>query len=199
MTEAERKAGTSILNGATELCNRTWWVFLIGGVASVAFGVLAFVNPAAALFVLAIFFSAYVLVDGAVNIWGALNHREMDGWWIILLLGAASVLVGGYALLVPPVSMAVFIYVVAFIAMFVGLLTLFLGWKVRAQTPNEWILYLTGALSVLFALLILFKPDVGGLSVVYLIASWAIVIGILRILFAFAIRKAGKRLHSTST
>ena len=136
------------------------------------------------------------LVDGAANIWGALSNRDKDGWWVILLLGVAGVLAGGYALAVPPVSMIVFIYVVAFIAMFVGTTSLYLGWKVRAEIPNEWILYLSGAISVLFALLILFNPEVGGLSVIYLIAAWALLIGALRIWFAFRIRAFRDRIDS---
>jgi len=186
----------AVRNGASALCNRAWWVFLIGGIAAVAFGILAFVSPGAALLVLSMFFAAYVLVDGAVNIWGAISNRDKDGWWVILLLGIAGVLAGGYALAVPPVSMIVFIYVVAFIAMFIGITSLFLGWKVRAEIPNEWILYLSGAISVLFALLILVNPEAGGLSVIYLIAAWAILIGALRIWFAFRIRAFRERIEA---
>ena len=32
-----------------KLCKRTWWVFLIGGLASVGFGILAFANPASGM------------------------------------------------------------------------------------------------------------------------------------------------------
>ncbi len=196
MNDRLSEARAAVRDGASALCNRAWWVFLIGGVAAVLFGILAFVSPGAALLVLSMFFAAYVLVDGAVNIWGAISNRDKDGWWVILLLGIAGVLAGGYALAVPPVSMIVFIYVVAFIAMFVGTTSLYLGWKVRAEIPNEWILYLSGGISVLFALLILFEPEVGGLSVIYLIAAWAILIGALRIWFAFRIRAFRDRIDS---
>lgn len=194
MSDRPSDVGEAIRNGASALCNRAWWVFLIGGIAAVLFGILAFVSPGAALLVLSMFFAAYVLVDGAANIWGAISNRDKEGWWVILLLGIAGVLAGGYALAVPPVSMLVFMYVVAFIAMFVGTSSLYLGWKVRAEIPNEWILYVSGALSVLFALLILFNPEAGGLSVIYLIAGWAILIGALRIWFAFRIRAFRERI-----
>jgi uncharacterized membrane protein HdeD (DUF308 family) len=199
MIEKAGRAGEVLRKGASDLCNRAWWVFLIGGIASVIFGILAFVNPGAAWLVLSMFFAAWVLVDGAVNIWGALSNRDKDGWWAILLLGVAGVLAGGYALLNPPVSMIVFVYVVAFIAMFIGITSLYLGWRIRREIPNEWILYLSGALSVLFALLILFDPEVGGLSVVYVIASWAILIGALRIWFATRVRKLRDRIGTAET
>jgi uncharacterized membrane protein HdeD (DUF308 family) len=180
----------AVLAGAGYLCKRTWWVFLIGGLASVGFGILAFANPAAALFVIAMFFAAFILVDGAANIFGALQNRDQDGWIAVLLLGAVGVLVGGYALAAPPVSMVALIYVIALFAMVNGALSLYLGWKIREDISNEWILFASGALSVLFAIFVLFRPGVGGVAIIYMIATWAIVIGLMRIWFAFFIRKS---------
>ncbi|HEX6572059.1 MAG TPA: DUF308 domain-containing protein [Steroidobacteraceae bacterium] len=174
---------------ARALCRRTWWVFLVSGLASVAFAVLAFAQPVTAWLVVAVFFAAAILVDGAVNVVGAVQHREKDGWWILLLIGVLGVLVGGYALLNPRVSMAAFVYLVAFQAIVLGVLIAVLGYKVRAATQREWILYLTGALSILFGLLIVANPAAGGLSVIWLMASWAFVTGVLRVVFAFRVRR----------
>jgi uncharacterized membrane protein HdeD (DUF308 family) len=82
---------------ARALVTRAWWVFVVGGIALVAFGLLAFANPGVALFVLATFFAASVLVDGVSNILGSLQNREKDGWWILLLMGLLGAAVGGYA------------------------------------------------------------------------------------------------------
>ena len=174
---------------ARALCRRTWWVFLIGGLASIAFAVLAFAQPVTAWLVVAVFFAAAILVDGAVNVVGAVQHREKDGWWILLLIGVLGVLVGGYALLNPRVSMAAFVYLVAFQAILLGVFIVMLGYKVRAATQREWILYVTGALSILFGLLIVANPAAGGLSVIWLMAAWAFVTGVLRVVFAFRIRR----------
>jgi len=173
---------------AQALCKRTWWVFLVGGLASVIFGVLAFVNPGIAQLVLAMFFAASVLVDGVFNIIGSVQNREKDGWWVMLLLGILGLLVGGFALLNPPVSMMAFIYLVAFQAIMLGVFVIMLGYKVRQVTTREWILYATGALSVLFGFLVVLNPGAGGLSIVYLIASWAIVIGAFKVFFGFKVK-----------
>lgn len=178
------KLGTN----AEALCKRTWWVFLVGGIASVIFGVMAFVNPGIALLVLAMFFAASVLVDGVFNIIGSVQNREKDGWWVMLLLGILGLLVGGFALLNPPVSMMAFIYLVAFQAIMLGVFVIMLGYKVRQATTREWILYATGALSVLFGFLVVLNPGAGGLSIVYLIASWAIVIGAFKVFFGFKVK-----------
>ena len=176
------------------LCRRAWWVFLVSGIASVVFGVLAFVNPLVALFVLATFFAAYLLVDGVSNIVGSFQNRGKDGWWILLLIGVLGTLVGGYALLNPPISMLAFVYLVAFEALLLGVFLLMLGYKVRKATTREWILYLTGALSLVFGVLVLVNPAAGGVKIVYLIASWAIVVGMFKIAFAFKARNLRERL-----
>jgi uncharacterized membrane protein HdeD (DUF308 family) len=176
------------------LCKRAWWVFLVGGLASAIFGVLAFASPGLALLVLAMFFAASVLVDGVFSIAGAVQNREKDGWWILLLIGLLGVLVGLFALLNPPISMLAFVYIVAFQAILLGVFLVMLGYEVRKATTREWILYLTGAMSLLFGILVLVNPLAGGFSIVYLIASWAIVIGVLKVAFAFRVKSLPDRM-----
>jgi uncharacterized membrane protein HdeD (DUF308 family) len=176
------------------LCKRTWWVFLVGGIASVIFGVLAFSQPMTAWLVVAVFFAAAILVDGASNIVGSIRHRDKDGWWIMLLLGVLGVVAGGYALLNPLVSMKAFIYLVAFEAIIAGVFLVMLGYKVRAATEREWLLYLAGGLSILFGILVIVNPAVGGVSVILVIAAWAIITGILKIMFAFKVKNLPERL-----
>jgi uncharacterized membrane protein HdeD (DUF308 family) len=181
---------------ARTLCKRTWWVFLIGGIASVSFGVLAFAKPGIALFVLATFFAAYLLVDGVSNVIGSIQHRQKDGWWIMLLIGILGVLVGGYALLNPPVSMMAFIYLVALEAIVLGVFLVMLGYKVRQTTTREWILYVMGAMSILFGVLVVMNPAVGSVSIIYAIAMWAVIIGVLKVIFAFKVKNLPERVES---
>jgi uncharacterized membrane protein HdeD (DUF308 family) len=178
---------------AQALCRRTWWVFLVGGLASVVFGIFAFMSPGIALLVLSMFFAAAILVDGASNIIGAVQHREKDGWWIMLLIGILGVFAGGYALLNPPLSMMAFILLVAFEAIVLGVFLLMLGYKVRKATSREWILYVTGALSILFGILVIMNPLAGSVSIVYMIAGWALVVGALKVLFAFRVKNLPER------
>jgi uncharacterized membrane protein HdeD (DUF308 family) len=176
---------------AQALCRRTWWVFVIGGIASVIFGVFAFLSPGLALFVLAMFFAASILVDGAFNAVGALQHREKDGWWVMLLMGLLGLVVGGYALLNPPVSMMALIYLVAIQAILLGVFLVVLGYKVRQATTREWMLYTAGALSVLFGALVVTNPLAGGISIVYMIACWAVAVGAMKVWFGLRVKNLG--------
>ena len=187
-TETKMQRPPAMQGDIRALCKRAWWVFLLTGIAAVVFGVLAFLNPGIALLVLALYFAAWLLVDGVVNIVGALRHRGHDGWVFILSMGILGVLVGGYALLNPPVSMVAFVYVVSFMAILLGISLIAMGRRVRELIEGEWVLYLTGALSILFGVLIVLHPGSGALSVVWFIAAWAVIIGILRIAFAFVVK-----------
>jgi uncharacterized membrane protein HdeD (DUF308 family) len=102
------------------------------------------------------------------------------------LLGAA---VGGYALFNPPLSIMVFILIVAFEAVVLGVFLIMLGFKVRKATSREWLLYLAGALSILFGLAVFANPVTGSRTIVYMIASWSLVIGILKVGFGLKARK----------
>ena len=181
---------------ARALCRRTWWVFLIGGLASLLFGVVAFAKPGIALLVLSMFFAAAILIDGAFSIVGSIQNREKDGWWVMLLIGILGVGVGGYALMNPPISMLAFVYLVALQAILLGVFLVMLGYRVRLATSREWLLYVTGALSILFGILVLVRPGAGSLTIVYMIAAWAIIIGALKLAFAFRIRKLPGELES---
>jgi uncharacterized membrane protein HdeD (DUF308 family) len=171
------------------LVKRAWWVFVVGGLAMVAFGLLALLNPGVALFALATFFAASVLVDGVSNVIGSLQNREKDGWWILLLMGLLGAAVGGYALFNPPLSIMAFILIVAFEAMVLGVFLVMLGHKVRKTTSREWLLYLAGALSMLFGILVIANPLTGSRTIVLLIASWSLAIGVLKVAFGLKVRK----------
>src|SRR5437016_14627599 len=62
-----------------------WWLFLLRGVAALAFGVLTLAWPGATLLVLMAFIAAYALVDGIVALVYAFRLRAMfDRWWVLL-------------------------------------------------------------------------------------------------------------------
>jgi hypothetical protein len=181
---------------------RSWWAFLLGGIASTLFGLLALVAPGTALVVLALYFAASILVDGAVNAIGAIQNRGHDGWWIMLIFGIAGILIGGYALLNPPVSIAALILLTSLAALILGIALMTLGYKIRAATEREWMLYLAGALSIAFGIAMMLHPIFAGLSLALIAGAWALIVGVLRIVIAFKLRKltttAGKSLRALS-
>src|SRR5437660_12824556 len=84
-----------------------WWLFLLRGVAALAFGVLTLAWPGATLLVLMAFIAAYALVDGIVALVYAFRLRAMfDRWWVLLVQGLISGSCGVLAYIYPTVSLA---------------------------------------------------------------------------------------------
>ena len=62
----------------------------------------------------------------------------------------------------------------------------------RKTIRNEWLLILSGAISVLFGLAVIVVPGAGALALVWLIGAWAIVSGLLIVTLSLKLRKIGR-------
>lgn len=177
------------LRDALAFAKTNWWLFLLGGLLYIVFGVLALARPADALLALSVIFASFVLVDGIFSIVRALGAKGADGRWWVFFAGLVSVLVGLYALLGPISTVLLFVYVIAFQAIFFGIGIFMFGVAICKIVRGEWMLYATGLLSLLFGLLLLWAPGIGGMSVSMMIGAWALLIGILRVVFALQVRR----------
>jgi uncharacterized membrane protein HdeD (DUF308 family) len=167
-----------------------WWALLIGGLASVLFGVLAFVWPALTVLVLALFFAASVLVEGAFVALGAWRARaDREHWWLWLLFGLLGVVAGAVGLAMPGAAAGALLLLIASYAMAAGVLLIWAGAKLRKEIDGEWVLFLLGALSLAFGIYMLMQPAAALLGLAWAVAAWSIAAGVLKIVLAFKARR----------
>lgn len=172
---------------------RNWWLLLVRGIAAILFGVAAFAWPGATVAILVIMFGAYVLIDGIFGIVDSIRYRDrLNRWWLWLLDGVLGVVVGALTLFMPGVTAVVLLMFIAAWAIVGGVLRIIAAIQLRREIEGEWLLGLGGALSILFGILLIVMPGAGIMSLVWLIAIWAITFGVLFIVLAFQLRKAGK-------
>jgi uncharacterized membrane protein HdeD (DUF308 family) len=82
--------------------SNAWWVFLVRGIAAVALGLSLWLQPAASLAVLVLFFGAWMLVDGIFTAVGAIAGRgENPEWGWMLVYGLLGAVLGGLTLHAP--------------------------------------------------------------------------------------------------
>jgi uncharacterized membrane protein HdeD (DUF308 family) len=167
---------------------RNWWAFLIRGLAGVAFGILAFIWPGITLLVLAIMIGAYALVDGIFALVAAFSHAGAAhrGW--LIFEGALGVILGVLIWLYPLYSAGLFVYLIAFWAIVTGLIEIIAGVRLRNVISDEILYILAGVASIVFGVLILRNPVAGALAVVWLIAFYAIIFGVLQIALSFRLK-----------
>jgi uncharacterized membrane protein HdeD (DUF308 family) len=177
------------------LLKQAWWALLIGGIASVIFGVIAFAWPQLTLFFLAVFFAATVFVDGIVTIASAIKNRATaTHWWLWLLIGLLGLVAGAIGLLSPATAAGALLLLISAYAIAAGVLLIWAGIKLRSEIAHEWLLWLMGAISVVFGFLLIAQPAAALLGFVWAIAAWAVATGILKIMLAFKARSFGARL-----
>ena len=172
------------------LAQPSWWVLVLRGTAALVFGVLALAWPGITLLVLVALFAAYALISGVATVAGAIRARATDRrWWVLLLLGLVSVAAGVLAVFMPAITALALVLLMGANALVNGALEIILAVRLRRQVRGEWLLGLAGLLSVVFGVLVLLFPGPGALALVWLIAVWAIAIGMLLIAAGFSLRK----------
>ncbi len=168
---------------------RNWGLWLLRGLAAVVFGILAFVWPGITVAVLVLFFGAYVLVDGFLAVIAAIAHRHDEhNWWLWLLEGLAGIVIGILTFVYPGVTALALLYLIVAWALVTGVLEIVAAVRLRRVIRNEWWMVLAGLASIAFGILALLFPAAGVLSIVWLIAAYAVVFGVALIAFAFRLR-----------
>jgi uncharacterized membrane protein HdeD (DUF308 family) len=171
-----------------------WWIFLLRGVVAVLLGLLLWLRPAAGLATLVLFFGAWMLVDGAFTAVGAVARRHDNAeWGWMLASGLVSLAIGGLTLSAPGITAIVLLIYVAAWAMVLGISQIALGWRIRKEVDNEWMLYLGGAVSLFFGFAVLWNPAAGALGVVWMIAFFAIAYGATLIGLSLRLRGLARR------
>ena len=167
---------------------RNWWAFLIRGIAGILFGVLAFLWPGVTLLVLAIMLGAYALVDGIFALVAAFSHAGAThrGW--LIFEGVLGIALGILIWLFPLYSAALLVYFIAFWAIATGVVEIIAGIRLRNMVADEILYILAGIASIVFGALVLRNPTAGAVAVVWLIASYAIVFGVLQIALSLRLK-----------
>jgi uncharacterized membrane protein HdeD (DUF308 family) len=173
---------------------RNWWVLALQGVTAVLFGILALVWPYQTLLALVILFGAFMLVDGVLTLAGALAWRKWNqGWWAVALAGVAGIIVGVLTFVWPGMTGLVLLYLIAAWAITTGILEIVAAIELRRVIEGEWLMVLSGILSVVLGVLLVAFPGAGALGLAWLIGIYALVDGLLLIALAFRLRGLQKR------
>jgi uncharacterized membrane protein HdeD (DUF308 family) len=169
--------------------SQNWWLVVLRGVLAILFGIAAFIWPGITLLTLIVMFGVYAIFDGLIAIWTGLSRtRESSRWWMFLLEGLLSIGAGIAALVWPGLATLVFIYIMAFWAVFTGILEIVAAIRLRHEITNEWFLALGGVLSIGLGILLFLQPAAGSLAIIWIIASYALVFGILLLILGIRLR-----------
>lgn len=165
------------------------WGWLIArGIAAIIFGILAFAMPGITVLTLAIVWGAYAITDGAFALLYGIRGKGTRRWMYILI-GIVGVLAGFVAFFWPNETALILVLIIGFWAIAVGVFEIGYAIQYRRAITHPWAVGLSGLLSAAVGLFIVIFPGAGALSLIWVIATYAIIYGILMIVAAFQLRR----------
>jgi len=169
-----------------ELLTGRWWWLLVRGIVAILFGLAAFFLPGVTLLSLVFLFGVFAIVDGITFL--VFGRRAGMKWYWSALAGIVSIAAGIAVIAWPGISSIALLWVIAFWAILNGIFQILTAIEIRKEVEGEWVLYLAGALAVAFGVILLFRPGAGALAVLWLIGTFAILLGILMIILSFKLK-----------
>lgn len=172
--------------------SKAWWMLAVRGALAIVFGVLTWIWPGITLWVLVVMFGAYALVDGIAAIVGAVRGVPGQSRAWLAVTGVCGVLLGLAAFFWPGATSLILLFLIASWAIVTGIFEIIAAFALRREITGEGWHIASGAVSVLFGVLLFVWPASGALTVIWLIGAAAIVFGITMVVAAFQLRKQGQ-------
>lgn len=177
----------------TVLAVRSWWAFVLRGVLTFLFGVLAIVLPEMAINTLVFFFGVYAAVTGVLDMVAAVREKPPAPMpWSLFSSGIVGVLAGLMAVTGPGLTAISLLYLIAGWSLATGVLEIIAAVRLRKEIRGEWLLVGSGILSALFGVFLMAFPGAGALAVLFWIAAYAILLGVLLVAFGVELRRVGR-------
>ena len=169
---------------------KCWWLLLLRGIAAIVFGVLAFIWPGLTLVTLVLLYGAFALVDGVVSLIAAFTGatKPVPTWWLVVV-GLLGIAAGAVTFLWPGITAVLLVLFIGAWAMVHGIFEIIGAIQLRKEIDNEWMLILGGLLSVIFGAIVLIAPGAGALALIWAIAAYSILFGILLVALSLRLRK----------
>jgi uncharacterized membrane protein HdeD (DUF308 family) len=167
-----------------------WRALALRGLVALLFGLVVLFWPGLVFAVLAVLFGLYAVVDGAITLVPALRSSDRGARrWLPLAEGAVGVIAGLIALLLSGMAGNGLVYVIVGWALATGTLKILTAILLRAEVENGWLLSGSGALSVLFGIVLAALAGSDAPFLAPLIGAFAAVVGLALIVFAFRLRE----------
>jgi uncharacterized membrane protein HdeD (DUF308 family) len=172
----------------SQLASQWIWISL-RGLAALSFGVMAFVWPEPTLVALTLVWGAYVFVDGVLALIAAFRIRDQDKpVWPLIIVGLLGIAAGAVTFVWPDITALSLLLLIAAWALVMGAFQIASAIHIRKTIDNEWMLGLSGVVSMIFGAVIIFYPQAGALAVAWMIGAFAIPFGVLLIMLGFRLR-----------
>ncbi|MCA9953386.1 MAG: HdeD family acid-resistance protein [Ardenticatenaceae bacterium] len=110
-------------------------------------------------------------------------------WWLLALRGAAAVIFGILAFIWPGLTLGALVILFGVYVLIDGVASLVAGFSHREENGRWWVTALEGVVGILAGVLTLVYPGITAVLLLYFIAAWAIITGVLELVAAIRLRE----------
>jgi uncharacterized membrane protein HdeD (DUF308 family) len=174
---------------------KNWWVLTLKGVLLIIFGIIAFMNPGVTFAILLTWFGVFLIIDGVLSLINVLsNWKGAEDKWMFVLEGLVNIVLGILIFRAPAAYTIVAVFFMGFWSIFSGVSRIALAIQLRKEMTGEGWLALSGVLGILFGIIIISNPAIGVATFMYVLAFFALAIGLLLVLLSFKVKNVKSKL-----
>ena len=183
-----RSASSSLKSSSTSL--------ILLGVLAIIVGIIAIVWPSVTVLALVYLFAIYAFIDAVLQGMRAFGSRTAGPVFGHLLLALVDLAAGVIALAWPGPTAYVLVLIVGIWAFVGGVFEIFAAFQAGETAGTRALFILSGAVSILFGVVLFAHPDVGALTLALLFGLFSLIYGVSQIAMGVELRKTGKTLHN---
>lgn len=184
--------------GTWQVPQHNWGWFMFRGILALLLGMGAVIFPLSAVFAFTLVFAAYCFVDGIASLVAGLRGAQgpEHRWGALVFSGIVGILIGILFLVMPLVATFTYAFLVIIMlaawSIITGVLEIIAAIRLRREIEGEWLLGLSGAISLLLGIaivaLVIPNPAATIVSAAWLIAIFAFASGAVLVVQALRLR-----------
>jgi len=161
---------------------------VLGGLIAIGVGILAWSRPDVFWASLVLVFGVYAIVDWVFTIVAAKQGETRDRA-IHVFEGVLGVAVGILVFLYPDQAGTAIVLVIGLWTAVTGVVEIVSAVQHRRGIANEWLLALSGSLSIILGAILILRPQFGRVTSTYVLGTYGLIFGVLLVVLGLRLRR----------
>jgi uncharacterized membrane protein HdeD (DUF308 family) len=173
-----------------------WWAFMLRGLLALGLGVSALIWPRLTLDLLVRLIGVYAMLDGAAGFISGIRGRDLQSYLLPVLVSLA---VGAILLFWPGLTVNLLLIILGVWALLHGANLFLAGYSADQNDPNRGLLLTIGLVLAVIGLVLIAWPGAGAVTISWLVAALAFVVGAMLVFLALRLRQVKLRVDKLGT
>jgi uncharacterized membrane protein HdeD (DUF308 family) len=162
-----------------------WTILIVRGILALILGILMLLNLEAGVLAVLIVLGVYAILDGIFKLGEVyVQNKAGQSYRHTLLAAVVSLAIGIMIFAWPRITVVILIALIAAQALIQGVSDIYAAIREHKVLSRGrfWLLLIGGIAQLLFGIWMIAQPAMGGLTIVAVIAAYAIVLGVILII-----------------